>query len=221
MALSEEEIVSRALALAEAGNCMSHAAQKLGLSFNTLKRIARRREIVFPDGRVPSARQIEMARAAHDEVTVVPPTAADALKVGKAGEHLVCADLLARGYDAFLSDQGLPYDVIVDVGSDLVRIQVKTAFVPRNSNAKGKAPNLVYPFNVRRRGRDRKGTPLNESHCDLIAFVGLLDKAVAYFKLDEVSQTMALYPPGYQFYGKFVRKRIQSIDGFPPERVLP
>jgi hypothetical protein len=32
--------------------------------------------------------------------------------MGKAAEHLVCADLLMKGYKAFLSAQGLPYDVI-------------------------------------------------------------------------------------------------------------
>ena len=34
------------------------------------------------------------------------------LQIGKAGEYLVCADLILKGYIAFLSEQGLPYDVI-------------------------------------------------------------------------------------------------------------
>ena len=39
----------------------------------------------------------------------------DDLEVGKAAEHLVCADLITSGYRAFLSDQGLPYDILVDI----------------------------------------------------------------------------------------------------------
>ncbi len=30
------------------------------------------------------------------------------LQIGKAGEHLVCCDLIQQGYNAFLADQGLP-----------------------------------------------------------------------------------------------------------------
>jgi hypothetical protein len=39
--------------------------------------------------------------------------------MGKAAEHLVCADLLMKGYNAFLSAQGLPYDVVIDQGRGL------------------------------------------------------------------------------------------------------
>ncbi len=34
------------------------------------------------------------------------------LAVGKAGEYLVCADLILRGHVAFPSEQGLPYDIV-------------------------------------------------------------------------------------------------------------
>jgi len=36
----------------------------------------------------------------------------DDMQVGKAGEYLVCADLISKGYVAYLSEQGLPYDVV-------------------------------------------------------------------------------------------------------------
>jgi len=36
------------------------------------------------------------------------------LQIGKAGEHLVCTDLILKGYNAFLSDQGVPFDVLVE-----------------------------------------------------------------------------------------------------------
>ena len=49
------------------------------------------------------------------------------LQLGKAGEHLVCFDLISQGHNAFLADQGLPYDVLVDLDGSIKRIQVKTS----------------------------------------------------------------------------------------------
>lgn len=219
MPMNEHEIVERASVLAETGMCMSHAAQELGLAFNTLKRISRRHKLAFVDGRSPTSEQIQLASEAHEAGKFTSECPADALNLGKAGEHLVCADLLARGYNAFLSDQGLPYDLLVDLGGRLLRVQVKTTFAPRNTNFKGKSPNLVYGFHVRRRGKNGRGR-LDERHCDIIALVGWQHKAIAYFRVEDVAQTVALYPPGYQFFGKFVRKRMSAIDGFPPEAVL-
>jgi len=48
------------------------------------------------------------------------------LQAGKAGEYLVCADLIVKGYVAFPSEQGLPFDVVLDVQGRLLRVQVKT-----------------------------------------------------------------------------------------------
>ena len=43
------------------------------------------------------------------------------LQIGKAGEYIVCADLIIQNYIAFLSEQGLPYDIIMDSGDRLFR----------------------------------------------------------------------------------------------------
>ena len=40
------------------------------------------------------------------------------LQTGKEGEYLVCADLILKGLIAFPSEQGLPYDVVVDAGKN-------------------------------------------------------------------------------------------------------
>lgn len=47
------------------------------------------------------------------------------LQMGKAGEHITCADLILQGFNAFLADQGLPYDVLVDFNGRIYKIQVK------------------------------------------------------------------------------------------------
>ena len=48
------------------------------------------------------------------------------LMIGVAGEHLVCFDLITRGFTCFMTEQGLPYDVIADINGKLVKVQVKT-----------------------------------------------------------------------------------------------
>ena len=48
------------------------------------------------------------------------------LQIGKAGEYLVCADLITQGFIAYPSEQGLKYDVVVDTGKKLYKIQVTT-----------------------------------------------------------------------------------------------
>jgi hypothetical protein len=50
------------------------------------------------------------------------------LQIGKAGEYLVCADLILKGFVSFPSEQGLPYDVLLDTGEKLLKIQVILPF---------------------------------------------------------------------------------------------
>lgn len=48
------------------------------------------------------------------------------MQAGKAGEFLVCADLIVQGFNAFTAGEGLPYDVVAQVPGRLVKIQVKS-----------------------------------------------------------------------------------------------
>lgn len=141
--------------------------------------------------------------------------ALDCLEIGKAAEHIVCADLILSGYRAFLSDQGLPYDIVVDLNGKFIRIQVKATLRAKNANARGRCPNLVYVFYARRRGKKGKGSRLSNKDCDIVALVGLDKRSIAYFPLSEMGQTISLYPTGYKFPGLFKRSRYASIDGFP------
>lgn len=76
----------------------------------------------------------------------------NALELGKAAEHLVAADLILQGYRCFLSDQGLPYDLVVDMAGQLIRLQCKACCFPRNVNADGRTKRIAYGWAVRRRG---------------------------------------------------------------------
>jgi len=136
-----------------------------------------------------------------------------ALEIGKAAEHLVCADLIIQGYRAFLSDQGLPYDAVVDINGRLIRLQIKAACFPRNVNAAGKNERIAYNFSVRRRGKEGQSR-LTNSDCDIVALVALDIKTIAYFPIGVCASTVQLPPPGYisnvrSDYGW------ESIDQFP------
>jgi hypothetical protein len=157
-------------------------------------------------------RLIALRRMANDP--------ASALEIGKAAEHLVCADLILSGYRAFLSDQGLPYDLVVDLNGKLIRIQVKATCFAKNINADGRAERIGYNFYVRRRGKNNSGERLNESHCDIVAMAALDIRKIAYLPIVEVGQTCQLMVPGFVFAGKFKRNRMHAIDGLPFEDAL-
>lgn len=152
---------------------------------------------------------------ANKTIGAIPAHWSRAMDIGKAAEHLVCADLILAGHRVFLSDQGLPYDLLVDLGDRFVRVQVKATSFARNGNAAGRSPNMVYSFNVRSRGKKKKGERLSEKHCDVVAFVALDVRQIAYMPIRAVGQTVSLYPVGYTFPGKYRRSRIAPIDGFP------
>lgn len=118
------------------------------------------------------------------------------LQLGKAGEHLVVADLILKGYSAFLSDQGLNYDVVADVGSRLVRVQVKTTLGPKyymhrsiSNIKKGKkqyeGQRCVYRFGMRRGMHTSKRTVAFEQ-VDVLAFVALDTRRIAYINASEL-----------------------------------
>lgn len=110
------------------------------------------------------------------------------LQVGKAGEYIVCADLIIKGLIAYPSEQGLPYDVVIDNGKKLLRCQVKTTTRPRivpqrvlNSHA--------YMFSVKRHGKNNKSI-YGLLEVDLFALVCLDTRLVGYLKNSEMPSTI-------------------------------
>lgn len=114
-----------------------------------------------------------------------------ALEIGRASEHLVVADLITQGFRAFLTDQGLPYDVIVDVNGLLRRVQVKAACFARDANCKGRSKRICYNWFVRRQGKGGRKR-LSDSTCDIIALVALDVRRVAYVPVFACSTTVSL-----------------------------
>lgn len=116
------------------------------------------------------------------------------LAAGTAAEHLVCADLLLAGWNAFLTDQNCPYDVAVDIDGRLVRVQVKATRQPR---AIPQRTHHVagYMWHVRRAGKG--GARLYRGdEFDLLALVALDVRRIAYLPPSLRAQTVHIRPEG-------------------------
>jgi len=125
------------------------------------------------------------------------------LQLGKAGEHLVCFDLIMRGYNAFLADQGLPFDILIEKNGKLLKIQVRSTSQKRTY---GKSKD-IYRFGTRK----GKGciTRVRKAEVDYYAFVALDIKKIAYIpikkmlaKTGKVKQTIDLREKHYEKYKK-------------------
>lgn len=112
------------------------------------------------------------------------------LQFGKAGEYLVCADLILKGFVAFPSEQGLPYDVLMQNGNKLFRIQVKSTTSPRTVIQRAKE-SKAYIFNVKRHGKNNK-TRYENKEVDMFALVCLDTKKVGYLLNEEMPNTLNL-----------------------------
>lgn len=127
------------------------------------------------------------------------PASHRALEIGKAAEHLVVADLILSGYRAFLTEQGLPYDAVVDVRGRLLRLQVKSTMRtrPSMSRARGGGRDGYVFSSAGYAGKDGKKR-LTEERADVVAFVAIDIRTIAYRGVGEVGTCVVLMPPGYK-----------------------
>ena len=110
------------------------------------------------------------------------------LQTGKAGEYLVCADLILKGFVAFPSEQGLPYDVLLDTEEKIIRIQVKTTSGPRIIPQRA-TDSKAYIFNVKRCGKGN-GKRYGKNEIDIFALVCLDTRMIGYIKADDMPDTI-------------------------------
>ena len=110
------------------------------------------------------------------------------LQIGKAGEYLVCADLIMKDFIAFPSEQGLPYDVLLDTGKKLLKVQVKTTEKPYLVKQR-KNPIPAYVFHIKRAGKNGK-TRYEEREIDLFALVCLDTMKIGYLTNKEMPTTI-------------------------------
>lgn len=139
------------------------------------------------------------------------------LEIGKAAEHLVVADLILAGYRAYLTDQGLPYDVILDDGGMFYRVQVKATRALRSVPQRA-VHTPGYFFHVKRAGKGGRRS-YAEADFDLFALVALDIRAIAYMPFSAApSNCILLRPPGHIPANNCARA--ENIDGFPLGRAL-
>lgn len=112
----------------------------------------------------------------------------DMLQLGKAGEYLTCADLILKGFIAFPSEQGLPYDVLLDTGKKLLKVQVKTTEQPRVVGQRKNETNC-YIFNIKRHGKNNQNV-YSDYEVDLFALVCIDTMKVGYIKNGEMPSTI-------------------------------
>lgn len=122
-----------------------------------------------------------------------------ASRLGAAGEHIVCADILLSGRNAFFAGAALPFDLVIDDGGRLARVAVKSTLSARKRPAR-EANRICYQFAVTRSRRLHTGKtdarPYSSSDVDIIAFCALDVRCVAYCHISECAQSMHFDPPG-------------------------
>lgn len=122
-----------------------------------------------------------------------------AIEIGAAGEHLVCADILLVGYRAYQAAQGLPYDVVADVGGQLIRIAVKATLAPRRRPHR-EASRICYQFSIGRSRRLNSGKTEQRAYTaadvDMIALVAPDVKKIAYFPICGCPTSIFIDLPG-------------------------
>lgn len=114
------------------------------------------------------------------------------IQCGKAGEYLVCADLILKGFVAFPSEQGLSFDVVLSATGRLYKLQVKTTRRPIPIPQRKKRTEK-YCFHVRRCGKGGRRSYANEE-VDIFALVALDRRSIAYLKSSDTKQTMFFLP---------------------------
>lgn len=140
------------------------------------------------------------------------------MELSRAAEFLVAADLTLRGHPASIAPAGLAYDVVVDVGGRLLRVQVKATRGPR------RIPQRVaytpgYLFHLRRCGAGGRKAYCPEAF-DCYALVALDTRHIAYLAVGgvPVRQTIHLRPVG--FVGAKWTRNTKSIGDYPWEDCL-
>lgn len=144
------------------------------------------------------------------------------LSLGKCGEYYAIFTLSKQGYTVYGSDQGLPYDIIVDVEGTLLRGQVKSTW---GTGDYGKSKS-VYRFGTRS-GKGGKRT--KALMCDFYAFVAIHDEKIGFMASDElissinpgiVKQTFEfrsqdiLYPSRTYTNGTVSNLSVRNIEDF-------
>ena len=120
------------------------------------------------------------------------------MEIGRAGEYLVMADLLLNGWVAYPTSQGVPYDIAVDIGDRVLRVQVKATKMPKTPASLNRGTPL-YVFHTRRAGKGGRRRYSAEDF-DVLALVALDRRLIAYYALADCrNDCIAIRVPGLRY----------------------
>lgn len=120
------------------------------------------------------------------------------LQIGRAGQYLTLFDLMMNGVKSYPTEEGVNYDVVADIGTRLIRLQVKTTQKP-NTSYKQKRP--IYFYHVRRAGKGASRY-YEVGEFEGFALVAVDIKKVFYLKFTEKTKTsVSLRDNNYQYNG--------------------
>ena len=110
------------------------------------------------------------------------------VQTGIAGEYLVCADLTMKGFVAYPTMQGLPYDVLLDTGGRMLKVQVKTTATHKTIPQR-KKDSQAYIFQIKRAGKNGD-LRYTEREIDVFAVVALDTMQVGYLLNKDMPTTI-------------------------------
>ena len=94
-------------------------------------------------------------------------------KIGELGELAVLYDLIKQGYDAYLISGSHAYDIVLDIGTKILKVQVKTT----NYLYSYKKVRNIYKFHTNRPGLRVR---YKKKDIDLMALIALDCNVIAY-----------------------------------------
>ena len=142
--------------------------------------------------------------------------------IGKIGEHLVCADLISQGYMAYIVAEGLNYDVIMDDGGNIYRVQVRTTQKKRKIERK-KNGNIFLATTHRFYISQGKNSVRVENYdVDVFAFVALDVNKIAYLPIIDMLNKEGKIKTLIEFRSEDRWGRIlDQFSAFPSEFLPP
>lgn len=112
----------------------------------------------------------------------------DRFQIGKAGEYLTCADLLLKGFNVSPAGETLPYDLLLDTGKKILKVQVKTTETHRKTN-QWRGVSGAYVFSIKRKGSNSEKR-YEDNEVDIFALVALDTMQIGYIKNEDMPTTI-------------------------------
>lgn len=117
---------------------------------------------------------------------------------GSAAEHLVCADLLLRGYSASIAAHGMPYDVLVEVDGLVLRVEVKSSQFVKTVTRKHRSDVRVYEFSFGKSANERGYRRHAPGQFDLAAIVATDLRVIGYLPASLAKTSVHVAAPGQE-----------------------